>query len=58
MVYFFLKKLLSQIIKLVNGGLKNLIKKTESTVKNINDTIISVLIWEILCANRINIRTK
>ena len=42
----------------MNGGLKNLIKITESTVKNINDTITSVLIPKVLRANCLYVGTK
>ena len=43
--------MLSQIIKLVKGGLKNLRKTTEDAVININDAVTSVLIRKVLAVN-------
>ena len=55
---FFRKKLLSQTIKLVKGGLKNLTKRTDDTVKRTNDTTNSVKNLIVLYANFLITHTK
>ena len=55
---FLRKKLLSQTIKLVKGGLKNLTERTEDTVNNINITNDNLTNLNVLDAKFLLTNTK
>ena len=50
--------MLSETIKLVKGGLKNLSERTVNTDKKINNTVASIIILAILCAKFLIMHTK